>query len=71
MSELQLKDNLLALMSAHGVRSGTQLARLLNLPAPTVNRLLSGAVQDPRLSTLMRVANHFKVTLDELIGRHC
>ena len=69
MSQLQLKDNLLALMSLHRVRSGTQLAGLLNVPAPTVNRLLSGAVQDPRLSTLLRIANHFNVSLDELVGR--
>jgi SOS-response transcriptional repressor LexA len=45
------------------------LAKKINLPTPTVNRLLTGDVQDPRASTLIEIANYFGITIDELLGR--
>ena len=46
------------------------LATKLNLPTPTVHRLLIGDVQDPRLSTMLLIADYFEITLEQLIGRH-
>lgn len=48
--------------------SGTALAKELKLPAPTINRILSGHVGDPRTSTLLLIANYFNITVDQLLG---
>lgn len=45
------------------------LATILSVPTPTVHRLATGDVQDPRLSTMLLLANHFGITLEQLIGR--
>ncbi|NNM59868.1 MAG: helix-turn-helix domain-containing protein [Legionellales bacterium] len=47
----------------------TQLAKYCNLQQPTIHRLLSGQTNDPRLSTLLQIAEHLDITLDELIGK--
>lgn len=56
------------LMRANLTANG--LATKLNLPTPTVHRLLIGDVQDPRLSTMLLIADYFEITLEQLIGRH-
>lgn len=63
-----LKTVLRQLMSCSGL-SANALAKHLDLPPPTVNRLITGEVQDPRLSTLTGIANYFGVSLDQLVGR--
>lgn len=45
------------------------LATILSVPTPTVHRLATGDVQDPRLSTMLLLADHFGITLEQLIGR--
>ncbi|OGT39000.1 MAG: hypothetical protein A3E81_05660 [Gammaproteobacteria bacterium RIFCSPHIGHO2_12_FULL_36_30] len=45
------------------------LAKLLKLPTPTVHRLATGEVEDPRISTLILIADYFGVTIDQLMGR--
>ena len=49
--------------------TGSELARRLRLPSPTVNRLLSGHVTDPRTSTLVQIADYFGITVGQLIGK--
>jgi SOS-response transcriptional repressor LexA len=49
--------------------SANALAKKIHLPTPTVNRLLTGEVEDPRASTLIEIANYFGITLDQLVGR--
>ncbi|PIZ03509.1 MAG: hypothetical protein COY58_09075 [Gammaproteobacteria bacterium CG_4_10_14_0_8_um_filter_38_16] len=49
--------------------SANALANALHLPTPTIHRLLTGDVQDPRISTLLLIANYFAISIDELIGR--
>ena len=46
----------------------SELARAINLPQPTIQRLVSGKTVDPKLSTLTLIANHFSLTIDQLLG---
>lgn len=54
---------------AHKKLSSNGLAKLLALPTPTIHRLITGEVQDPRISTLLLIANYFEITVDQLLGR--
>ena len=65
----KLQTNLQRLMTHHQVKSGSDLARQLDIPAPSINRILSGQVTDPRCSTLLLLGDYFKVTIDQLLGR--
>jgi len=49
-------------ITAHG------LAKALNCPAPTINRLVKGVVTDPRASTLIAISNYFNISIDQLLG---
>lgn len=49
--------------------SANALAKELNLPAPTINRLLTGEVKDPRASTLIAIADYFGIKVDQLLGK--
>jgi transcriptional regulator with XRE-family HTH domain len=55
------------LMSRHNI-TVAELARRINLPQPTIHRLLTGKTEDPRLSTLSLIANYFSITIDQLLG---
>lgn len=57
-----------ALMKQHGIKRETELARAINVPQPTINRILSGQVSDPHISTLSTLAKYFNVTIDQIIG---
>ncbi len=48
--------------------SEADLCRGVNLPQTTINRLLSGQTNDPRISTLTAIAQFFKVTIEQLLG---
>lgn len=54
---------------AHTDLTANGLATLLNLPTPTIHRLVTGEVQDPRISTLILIADYFGVSIDQLSGR--
>lgn len=45
-----------------------ELARKVNLPQTTVNRLLLGGTSDPRANTLKPIADFFCVTIGQLCG---
>jgi transcriptional regulator with XRE-family HTH domain len=49
--------------------SEADLCRATNLPQTTLNRLLSGQTNDPRISTLITIARMLKVTIEQLLGR--
>lgn len=53
----------------HSKLSGNALARELNFPPPTINRLVTGEVKDPRASTLTAIVDYFGITVDQLLGR--
>lgn len=65
----QLQHNLQRLMADHQLKSGSDLARQLDIPPPSINRILAGQVTDPRCSTLILLADYFKVGIDQLVGR--
>ena len=46
-----------------------KLAKALDVPRATINKIHSGKILDPRSSTLNMIANYFGVTIDQLIGR--
>ena len=45
------------------------LARALNIPRATINKIHAGKILDPRSSTLNMIASYFGITLDQLIGK--
>lgn len=63
----QFRNVMVKLMAAEGVNT-TELARRINLPQPTVHRLVVGKTEDPKLSTLISIAEYFSITLDQLLG---
>ena len=67
--DTKLRLNLQRLMLKHEVKSGSDLARQLDIPPPTINRIVGGQVNDPRCSTLILLADYFNVTIDQLLGR--
>lgn len=48
--------------------SEAELARKINIPRATINRLVSGKTPDPRASTLNIIASYFNVSVDQLLG---
>jgi SOS-response transcriptional repressor LexA len=73
MSELTSNNaNLMTVLKALVLSenlTANALAKILNLPTPTINRLMTGEVQDPRASTLCAIADYFDITVDQLLGR--
>ncbi|HLB43182.1 MAG TPA: XRE family transcriptional regulator [Gammaproteobacteria bacterium] len=49
--------------------SEAELARKVNIPRATINRLVSGRTPDPRASTLNAIAEYFNVSVDQLLGK--
>lgn len=49
--------------------SEAELARKINIPRATINRLTTGRTPDPRASTLNAIAEFFDVTVDQLLGK--
>lgn len=64
----ELSQVLSHLLKVSGNLSGTELARRVDLPSATVNRLITGSVQDPRISTLTAIAKYFNISFDQLLG---
>lgn len=64
---IDIQNNLLKLMQAFNITEA-KLARETNLPQTTINRLLSNQKTDPRINTLIPIAQYFGVSLDELVG---
>jgi SOS-response transcriptional repressor LexA/DNA-binding Xre family transcriptional regulator len=64
----ELSQVLTHLLKVSGNLSGTELARRVDLPSATVNRLITGSVQDPRISTLNAIAKYFNLSFDQLLG---
>ena len=62
-----LSDTLSRLM-ARDQTNQSELAKDCNLPVNTVQRLCSGETTDPRLSTLRPLANHFGISISQLVG---
>ena len=61
-----LSPNLRALMARHDDISENKLAQRTGVPQPTIHRILSGKVKDPRDGTLRPLAAFFGVTVEQL-----
>lgn len=48
--------------------SEAELARRTSMPTATLNKLKTGVIDDPRLSTLQTIATYFNITIDQLTG---
>lgn len=48
--------------------TGTDLARQINLPQPTIQRLVAGTTTKPHFSSLLAIAKFFNITVDQLRG---
>lgn len=49
--------------------SVNSLAKKIDIPTPTLNRLLIGEVKDPYASTLIKIADYFEITVGQLLGK--
>ncbi len=61
-------SDILKLLITENNLTEAELARQVNLPQPTVHRLLTGGTCDPRASTLKTLANFFNISIDQLLG---
>ncbi|HHR6131919.1 TPA: helix-turn-helix domain-containing protein [Providencia alcalifaciens] len=65
INELLIK-NIKHLMDTKGISNHTELARRLKMHQPTMHRLLSGEVKDPKISVVKNIADFFHVPLTDL-----
>ena len=63
-----LIDNLKTLMAFHGKTNVNDLSRAINIPQPTLYRLLSGQTAQPRNSVIESLANYFGISTNQLCG---
>lgn len=61
-----IAENLAMLMREHGM-SGNDLSLQINIPTATIQKLRSGDIKNPTIETLAPIAEHFKLSLDELV----
>lgn len=59
-------ENLKYLLKQEGI-SENELSRRLGLAQQAINRIISGTNQNPKISTLMPIANYFSVPLHDFI----
>lgn len=60
-----LISNLRTLMQRHNL-SEAKLARVTNIPQPTLHKILAGKTSDPRISTIKILADYFETSIDDL-----
>ena len=64
---MALKDRIAAAMRARGM-SQAELSRATDMGSSKVSQILSGKVEDPRLSTVVLIAKALGVSVDYLAG---
>ena len=47
-----------------------ELSKKADIPYPTLVKIESGAVNNPSIETMMKIANGLSVTLDELVSHY-
>lgn len=67
MSNSRIAQILTRLMSEKDMRV-TELARQVNLPQPTIHRIVTGVCENPHLSSLKPIADFFSITVEQLRG---
>ncbi len=66
---MSLSANLEQLMRIHGNLSVSDLARLSQIPQPTLHHILSGATKRPRKNLINKLADYFSITSNQLLGK--
>lgn len=69
MMNKTISDTLNELM-ANARLNSSALARATGLPATTIKRLRNSTQCNPTLATLEPIANYFKISINELLGKH-
>lgn len=67
MNKRDIKDVLGELMQKEGIKQ-VKLEDLSGVPQPTISRILRGGHQTLELATARKLANYFKVSLDQMVG---
>ncbi|MDC9589696.1 S24 family peptidase [Xenorhabdus sp. XENO-10] len=62
-----LTKNIRYLMEVHGISSVTELSKRIKMHQPTLHRMLTGEVKDPKYTTLKNIAEFFKISPIDLI----
>ena len=68
MTQSILSNNLKQLMRIHGNLSVSELARLTNIPQPTIHHMLFGSTKNPRKKALEALSVFFSISMEQLIG---
>ncbi|EDW1128544.1 TPA: helix-turn-helix domain-containing protein [Citrobacter freundii] len=63
----KLAANINHLMNQKGIANVTELAKQIRIPQPTMHRLLSGDVKEPKYALLKQIADFFKLSVQELV----
>lgn len=66
---MSLKDTLKKLMVREGNLSVSALAKITNIPQPTLHQLCFGTTEKPRKKTLDILASYFSISIDQLLGQ--
>lgn len=69
MGEMTLSNNLQQLMRIHGNISISELARLTDIPQPTIHHILTGSTKNPRKRALEALSEYFSVSIQQLLGQ--
>lgn len=69
MNDMTLSDNLQQLMRIHGNISISELARLTDIPQPTIHHILTGSTKNPRKKALEALSEFFSVSIQQLLGQ--
>ncbi len=67
MNKRDIRDVLGDLMRKEGIKQ-VKLEELSGVPQPTISRILRGGHQTLELATARKLANYFKVSLDQMVG---
>jgi SOS-response transcriptional repressor LexA len=65
--EFELNEMLSRLMFQRRIRT-TERARRINIPQPTLSRIMPGATSNPHLTSLQSIADFFELTRNQLKG---
>ena len=66
---MTLSNNLQQLMRIHGNISVSELARLADIPQPTIHHILTGSTKNPRKTALEKLSHFFSVSITQLMGQ--
>ncbi|CAM4419232.1 MAG: putative HTH-type transcriptional regulator [Legionella sp.] len=67
VKNFQLSEVIQKLIEIHEI-TVAELARRVNLPQPTIQRIATGVYKNPRISTLQPIADYFDLTINQLRG---